>query len=112
MTKLGTITIGNIRSQSNVPNAVAVRVDRTSGSPLGNPFHMRGEWERQMVCLKYEAWFREQLEKGNQAVLNELNRLKQIVRDGNNLMLLCWCSPKQCHAETIKAWLESGLAKK
>ena len=35
------------------------------------------------------------------AVRAEIERLAERVKVGKKLRLLCWCSPKRCHADTI-----------
>lgn len=61
-------------------------------SIFGNPFYMKDESMRNIVCDKYKAWIYED----KQAWLRE--RMKQELKDKN---LICWCSPKRCHCETI-----------
>lgn len=78
-----------------------IRVDRSS--PLGNPFAMTSEKDRDLVCNKYEVWFYNVNTKAQ--IQNELNRLKEILSKYGKLNLFCWCSPKRCHAETIKEYL-------
>jgi hypothetical protein len=80
-----------------------VRVDRSS--VLGNPFPMRNESERDEVCDAYAVYFKKQFES-NEAFKNELRRLYKIGQRYGRLELFCWCAPKRCHAETIKAFLE------
>ena len=75
------------------------------GSPLGNPFVMRGEADRNKVCEQYDAWFNERVKADDQIVMNELRRLYRIAKRGD-LVLGCFCSPKRCHGETIKRFLE------
>jgi len=82
------------------------RVDRMS--PVGNPFYMNDESQRDIVCDKYESYFQTQLENNThfkkylQAMLNALKQY-------GKLYLYCWCAPKRCHAETIKRWLENQI---
>ncbi|WP_068768630.1 DUF4326 domain-containing protein [Termitidicoccus mucosus] len=38
-----------------------------------------------------------------------MNRLLAAAQKHGNLRLHCWCAPKRCHAETIKACLETKL---
>lgn len=80
------------------------------GSPLGNPFVMRdkSQTERNRVCDAYEVWFKEQVDKDNPLVMNELRRLYRIAQKGD-LVLGCFCAPKRCHGETIKRFLEQHL---
>lgn len=79
-------------------------VDRRS--VLGNPFKMRFEEERDYVCSKYEDWLLSNLKKGNIEIINEMKRLFEILMKNGELVLICWCAPKRCHAESIKMILE------
>ena len=78
------------------------------GSVLGNPFKMETEADRDMVCDAYDAWFREQIKAQNEAICNELFRLMDIAKNGT-LILGCFCAPKRCHGQTIKACLEQWI---
>jgi len=49
------IVVKNLRNEKPT-KPWQVKVDRSS--PLGNPFHMRSEAERDAVCEKYERDFR------------------------------------------------------
>lgn len=100
------IMIKNLREIRNSDRwhlaAWQVRVDRAS--ILGNPFYMHSENERDLVCDKYKTYFEKQL-TCNTKFVAELNRLLETYKQFGKLELLCWCYPKRCHAETIKAWL-------
>lgn len=77
------------------PGYSIVRVDRTS--PLGNPFVMRNEAERDSVCDRYHQHFAHSLV--HSVFMDEL---RERVQRGEKLALECWCAPKRCHADTIK----------
>lgn len=101
------ISIGNIRTHKN-DASIAIRVDRSS--VLGNPFHMAHESQRDVVCDQYEIYFNNKLKKGTDlAFIGELNRIYELYKT-HDITLLCWCSPKRCHAETIKRYLERRCA--
>jgi hypothetical protein len=70
-------------------------------SPLGNPFPMLNEGMRDEVCDKYQAWLRAEYKK-NGAVKAELERLARMYKAQGRLVLVCWCAPKRCHAQSIK----------
>lgn len=83
----------------------AVYVGR--GSPLGNKFVMANESDREYVCDAYEVWLQDRIALGDPVVVNELSRLSKLATEGD-LILGCFCSPKRCHAESIKRVLDSG----
>lgn len=71
-------------------------------------YFMQDESKRDEVCDRYAKWF-ELASITNPAVINELERLLGIYRKYGKLNLFCWCAPKRCHSETIKAYLESRI---
>ena len=99
------IRICNLRNQRPV-EPWQVKVDRTS--ILGNPFYMSGESQRAAVCDKYAEYFEKKFRE-DEAFKNELRRLYRILKHYGKLELFCWCAPRRCHAETIKAFLEKYI---
>lgn len=101
------IKIFSMRKGSERPDASfhCVRIDRQS--PLGNPFRMGSESERDAVCDRYEEWFQVQVRKDGSAVRHAVVDLYRKHRDGKNIALMCWCAPKRCHGESIKRFIES-----
>lgn len=77
-------------------------------TPLGNPFTVE-EVGRERACDLYADWFGRVVREGPAgwpACWIQLERLRQIHREGGQLVLTCWCWPRRCHAQTIKEWLE------
>jgi len=69
-------------------------------STLGNPY----TGNRTQIIAKYKIWlWKEVKQKGG--VYKELLRLKTIAESGD-LYLICWCKPKPCHGDVVKACLE------
>lgn len=99
------VKIGNIRTF--IPDgSIAIKVDRTS--PLGNPFYMTTEEQRDIICDAYDSYFKDMIEHNrNRRFLHELERIHDLSKT-NDITLLCWCAPKRCHAETIKKYLEEN----
>lgn len=83
------------------------RCDRES--PLGNPYNLKSEEFRNDVCDKYETWFYQQIENKNLEVIDYINELRESYNKYGKLRLFCWCTPKRCHVETIKKYLEKEL---
>lgn len=77
------------------------------GSPLGNPFPMRDETERDMVIAQYRAHLLAKIEGKDAQVLAELKRLQDAHRRGEEVVLVCWCSPRSCHGDVVKEFLET-----
>lgn len=79
-------------------------------SPLGNPFKMRAEQDRDRVCDEYEVWFRERVEARDPEVIEELRRLYRIAKSQGHLVLGCYCAPRRCHGDVVAAFLRSQLS--
>lgn len=79
------------------------------GSPVGNPFTMSNESQRDKVCDKYHAWFHRSIKRGNPSLLNYLDMIIALAEKGD-INLGCYCAPKRCHCETIKEYVESQLS--
>lgn len=79
-------------------------------SPLGNPFPLHQEHDRDVICDLYERWLLSQIEKKNPVVLAELARLAKHAKCSGYLVLGCFCAPKRCHGDVIKAVLTKQYA--
>jgi len=75
------------------------------GSPLGNPYRLRFECDREKILARYEYWLREQL-KTDTPARREIERLADYAE---NLVLACWCAPKLCHGLVVKKIIEERL---
>jgi len=93
-------------ARRNTPRAVYIG----RPTPLGNPFVMNDESERDDVCDAYERWFNEQLASNasHAPFTLALRHLETLAAHGD-LILGCYCAPKRCHGDTIKAYLERKL---
>ena len=94
------ITIGKIYGP--IPKgSTSIRCDRKT--PLGNPFYMKSESQRDEVCDKFEVYLKGELKAGkNFLLLEELARVSRLVLNGRPIHLQCWCYPKRCHTLTIR----------
>lgn len=81
------------------------------GSPLGNPFLIGFDGNRDEVCKRYEQWFADRVAAGDLAVLAELRRLYRLA-NAEELVLGCYCAPSRCYGETVKRFLDGHLAGK
>jgi hypothetical protein len=77
------------------------------GSPLANPFPIKGEDTRDTVCDRYEEYFYEQLQTNNQLFLTELKRLYDKGKEKGYIKLGCFCKNNnedktRCHGDTIR----------
>jgi hypothetical protein len=91
--------------------------DRTT--PVGNPYIIskylvqvtEEKTNYDIACEKYEEWFANKLldtsEESKDFKLY-LEAIKNTLKKYGRVNLFCWCTPKRCHCETIKKWLEDN----
>jgi hypothetical protein len=70
-------------------------------TPLGNPFRLFREEDRNKVVDQYATWLDEQVRRGNPAVTQALEELYRMLKRRGDITLLCFCAPQRCHAEVI-----------
>jgi len=70
-------------------------------TPLGNPFRLLREEDRDEVVARYATWLKEQIRRGNPAVTQALEELYRTLKRRGNITLVCFCAPRRCHAEVI-----------
>jgi hypothetical protein len=75
-------------------------------TPLGNPFRLEREDQREEVVRRYAFWLEEKLHQGNREVARALEELYQKLKRQGALTLLCFCAPRRCHAEVIAEHLK------
>ena len=86
-------------------------------SILHNPFPICPGRTRKHSIADYRGWFPRAIKVGEHYrrcqwrtkdtdMLDELARLRALAAQGD-LLLLCWCHPKPCHASIIKEHLEA-----
>ena len=79
------------------------------GSIFGNPFKMHSESDRAKVCADYEAYFYQRIESDQ----NFQAAIQLLIDESKkrDITLGCYCSPKQCHCDTIKSYIEKQESK-
>lgn len=96
------------RQAGDVPDGMQVfRVDRST--PLGNPFEMNGERERESTIAQYRFYFLARVQAKNDRLFNEYLETLLRAYEKANIALECWCAPKRCHAEVIAKYLEEKV---
>ena len=101
------IYIGNLHKgyENTLQKGLVIRCDR-GHSVLCNPFKISSEEERDDSCNKFQAYFDKKVrEKKDVAFMEELRRIYHLALK-QDIVLACWCYPKRCHTQTIKAFLE------
>lgn len=77
-------------------------------SILGNPYFMKTESDRDDVCDKYETYFHNRLQTDPEFK----SKVLSILSSETDVVLGCYCAPKRCHCDTIKAYLEQESSKR
>lgn len=85
------------------------------GSPLGNPYsHMPNtkaeHWvrTREEAVSHYAEWLKHKIQTNDKDVCKALNRILRATETGD-VQLICFCKPKACHGDVIKAAIEEKL---
>jgi len=78
-------------------------------SALGNPFAMKSESDRLAVVAQYRKWLWHEINNSQSKALFELLALADRVKAGECIRLVCWCSPKKCHADVMSKVTEIVL---
>lgn len=86
-----TTKVINKKYSSDTAKRLSVYIGRPT--KWGNPFPLRGEWNRDNVCEQYERYMATRLINGD--IVDEDFR----EFDGKNLM--CFCAPLRCHGDTL-----------
>jgi hypothetical protein len=75
-------------------------------TPLGNPFRLEREDQREEVVARYALWLEGELRQGNREVARALEELYRKLKRQGALTLLCFCAPRRCHGEVIAEHLK------
>jgi hypothetical protein len=74
-------------------------------SVLANPYHIGKDGNRNEVIEKYRKWLwsniQEKLSNKYNKVWNELVRIGELVLEGKDVKLVCYCKPFECHGDVI-----------
>lgn len=88
------------------------------GSVLGNPYtSIQGySTKAEFICdsreesiKNFSSYLEEKIKLKDKVICDELNRVWKIAKSGIDINLVCYCSPKACHAHMIKKTLENTL---
>jgi len=102
----------NVIDIFHIKKHVACQYDHYVGRPtaLGNPFtHIKNKKTlakfivvtRDEAIAKYKEYAKESY-ISNTKFKKELDALVNLYKNGQNIHLLCWCSPADCHARILK----------
>ena len=97
------ITVGNGRTDGWVGDN-KIYIGRScyglEGSLLANPFPISNRIDRTTSIKLYSSWLVKQAIE-NTAAWREVLRIAQMVREDQDIELMCWCKPKACHGDIL-----------
>lgn len=71
-------------------------------SPLANPYPITSHRNRKQSIAAYSRWLIKQyIEDPDGPVWTEIRRIAKLVREGEDIMLMCWCKPLDCHGDIL-----------
>jgi hypothetical protein len=113
MGKLGCVRLGNKRvGAPGKPGAGETAIDVDRRNPvLGNPFVLHDHRDaavRAKVIERYREKYDADL-AGDGPMSEATAALAERVRNGERLVLMCWCWPKPCHGGLITAEINRRL---
>lgn len=79
------------------------------GSVLGNPYPMRSEDDRDLVCDQYEEYFQQKIEERDEEFMEEIARLVESAYVNGYVRVGCFCAPRRCHGDTVARFLNTIL---
>ena len=101
-----------VNKRNHIAEVGTVDVQCGRGSVLGNPFtHKEGTTAKYIVESRdeaveaYRSYFKEQMES-NPEFLTEMRRIYRIAKK-QEVNLVCYCAPLNCHCNVIRAFLLS-----
>lgn len=76
-------------------------------SPLGNPFPLLKEEDRDYVIELYRNYIYKKIAEGDERIVKELKRIQTLHRKNHIVNLVCYCAPLRCHGDIIKEIVET-----
>ena len=71
-------------------------------SPLANPFKIEGDQTREIVLQRYGAMLKSAITKRDAQIITALHNIEAYLQEHGKCNLICYCSPKPCHADIIR----------
>lgn len=86
-----------------------IGVGNYEASALANPFKLAAECDRAKVISQYQSWLGDHLREGS-FEWQELLAVLEKALSPRGVVLTCWCAPKPCHGDVIKACIHQMYA--
>ena len=104
---LGSIWVVNVRDSKASGGLYIGRANSSyglGGSVLANDRRQANESREQHIA-RYRVWLWAEYNK-NGSVYFELHRIANLVENGHDVDLMCWCAPKACHGDIVKSCVQ------
>ena len=97
----GTVTVVNRFTPKNHPDVIRKMITRWA-SPVGNPFVVGKDGDRDTCCDAYEKYVFSGLIWSNKKFVEWINERIWEYEDGKDIELVCGCKPQRCHGDSLR----------
>ena len=104
------VTVGRIDRINLDENTIRVRIDRNT--PLGNPIRVDEAVTRKEAIEAYRGYFNYTIKKRSSELHKKIHSILKILDEWHDVELTCWCSPKACHGDVIKEYLDKRICQR
>jgi hypothetical protein len=108
----GSIRVVNMHTATPEECARAIYIGRVNRiysrreSWLANPYKVGPDMTRETAIKLYRIWLWQHISEGKRGVYRELERIAKKVKAGEEVLLLCFCTPKPCHGDVVAKAIE------
>lgn len=105
MKVIGTLHLVNKHKRTKLavdprkPATVDVFIGRPS--VLGNDYVIGRDGDRDEVCDKYDAGLDRHVKVKNKTVMRKLQYIRDLLDEGHDVCLVCFCAPERCHGLSV-----------
>ena len=98
----GTVTVVNRFTPKEHPDVIRKMITRW-GSPVGNPFVVGKDGDRDACCDAYEKYVNSgQIWVENKEFVEWINERIWEYQQRKDIELVCGCKPQRCHGDTLR----------
>lgn len=102
------ITVKNIKDGISDDDIYIGRTNKRYGligSPLCNPYKLT-HFSREESIRRYTTYLLNHCKEDDNPIYIEIQRLVNLIKEGKDINLVCWCHPLPCHGDIIKKVVE------
>ncbi len=79
-------------------------------SDLGNPYILGVDGNRETVIERYRTYFNEEIKNKKSKLYLKIQKILELAKD-NDIHLVCFCKPLDCHLDIVKEYLDNQINK-